>query len=181
MIRIETDDDADYNIDTTTKIKYNGNGKPYEKLYINKNSVDKQSLFYDDRGQIVREEYDIADDGSIELTIEYIRDRDCVLIQKVKDFSNNNFIELESYFYDDNGYLKRIEKDKNEDLIADEYEYYHLNNLGSPLNILRDTDADGEIDERLSYGYDKSGRLNIYEYDKDNDGTSDWITVYYWN
>lgn len=137
-----------------------------EKLdYDNDGSVDEHTKYTYLDGRLLKTESNLG------WSEEYIYEGDR-LSRKVRNTGGPN--EIKRYIYDA-GNLTETRIDLEDDGFSDEINRRTHDSSGRLIKLTRDVHGDGTVDESIRYEY--AGNQKITKYDRDNDGTPDWIAI----
>jgi serralysin len=127
------------------------------------------------------EELDNLKDGTIDVKQTYSYDANSYLYRLESDIGNDGAIDrVQTFTYNANGNRTKHETDYDNDGVVDRVKTFIYDAIGKMTKKKTDRDGDGVVDEIGTYTYDANGLPKIYEEDDDNDGTIDWVEYVTW-
>lgn len=142
--KVDTNKDDITDIYTTYKISKDESDNRVETVYVKQIDLNHDGKiddwrFYNDEGQISKEELDFDFDGKVDETRYYTAG---VVTEKAMGYKFDEKPEVWK-FYDNKGFLIRMEADQDGDEAVDFWEYYEK---GVLERVEKDTDKDGKAD-----------------------------------
>jgi hypothetical protein len=208
LMLIEHDNDGDgtadfflyYQFDSLGLISsYNGSTPSFDYEYtyddaglmasytldLGVDGIDSETIYTrDDDGDIVHIDVDSDGSGDIDQVIDWMYDGDKRLLrEEVDDGIDGSIDELSTHVWVDNGdgtVTDERSTDVGSDTELDAVTHTLFDEEGETLSMWNDLDADTIWGTHLSYGYDTSGKLDVFVYEfLTNDGAS-VSTAYTW-
>jgi len=148
-------------------------------------SLGSRDEFYDDEGNLIREEGDDDGDGQNDWSYEYVYDDAGNMTAAEYDEISEGTKRKAHFFYDDKGNLIRREADNDYDgstFAADEiysYEYALFGDEWKMTKEMLDEDDDGDIDYTNVFFYDENDNLERLEYGFGEEAVEVYTATYF--
>lgn len=135
-------------------------------------------LSYNQVGQIVQHAFDNDNDGTMDVTNNYVLNARGDVIEQTRTNAAGDLIHRVTIDFDENGVRQGQTRDNNGDGVLDWSARYLVGE--NTLETHFDADGDGASDSSNFYTLNDDGAILLYEADTDADGEIDSVTTYFY-